>query len=71
MKLVQKSYVPQQTRINKYTSNQITRKEITMTKEEKLTLMENRLRKLETRKKDNDGVCRRLRREMRNLQKTA
>lgn len=42
-----------------------------MTKEEKLTLMENRLRKLETRKKDNDGMCRRLRREMRNLQKTA
>ena len=70
MKAVQKLSVLQQTRINKYTSITKERK-ITMTKEEKMTLMENRLRKLETRKKDNDGVCRRLRREMRNLQKTA
>ncbi len=42
-----------------------------MTTEQKLILAENRLRKLETRKKDNEGVCRRIKREMRNMRKLA
>lgn len=39
-----------------------------MTKEQKYALLEDRLHKLEHRiEKENYGVCRRIRREMRNL----
>ncbi len=39
-----------------------------MTKEQKYAILENRLNQLENRiEKDNHGVCRRIRREMRNL----
>ncbi len=44
------------------------RKDLTMTKEQKYAILENRLNQLENRiEKDNHGVCRRIRREMRNL----
>ena len=40
-----------------------------MTKEEKCKLAEFRLHKLESSEKDNGGVCRRIRRDIRNLKK--
>ena len=40
-----------------------------MTIEEKIKLMENRLHKLESNEKENNGVCRRIRRDIRNLRK--
>ncbi len=40
-----------------------------MTNQQKCALLEDRLNKLERRAKDNQGVCRRIRREIRNLQK--
>lgn len=41
-----------------------------MTKVEKCRLLEDRLHKLESSEKDNSGVCRRIRRDIRNLKKT-
>ncbi len=38
-----------------------------MTNEEKIKLMENRLHRLETTEKDNFGVRRKIRRDIRNL----
>lgn len=40
-----------------------------MTVEEKIKLMENRLNKLESSEKENFGVCRKIRRNIRNLRK--
>ncbi len=40
-----------------------------MTIEEKIKLMENRLQKLESSEKDNWGVCRKIRRNIRNFRK--
>lgn len=40
-----------------------------MTIEQNIKLLENRLHKLEGREKENYGVCRRIRRDIRNLQK--
>lgn len=40
-----------------------------MNKEEKCRLLEERLKKLESSQKDNQGVCRRIRRDIRNLKK--
>ncbi len=40
-----------------------------MTKEEKCNLLADRLHKLESSEKDNNGVCRKIRRNIRNLQK--
>jgi hypothetical protein len=42
-----------------------------MTNAEKITLLEIRLNKLERSEKDNGGVCRRIRRDIRNLKKAA
>ncbi len=41
-----------------------------MTKIEKCRLLEDRLHKLESSEKDNGGVCRRIRRDIRNLKKS-
>ena len=40
-----------------------------MTMEENIKLMENRLNKLERSEKENFGVCRKIRRNIRNLRK--
>ncbi len=40
-----------------------------MTAEERIKLMEDRLHKLESSEKENFGVCRRIKRDIRNLQK--
>ncbi len=40
-----------------------------MTTEERIKLMEDRLQKLESSEKENFGVCRRIKRDIRNLQK--
>ncbi len=40
-----------------------------MTIKENIRLMENRLAKLETSEKENYGVCRKIRRNIRNLRK--
>ncbi len=40
-----------------------------MTRQESIKLMENRLNNLESREKDNFGVCRKIRRNIRNLNK--
>ena len=40
-----------------------------MTKENKITLLEERLNKLKNSSKDNDGVQRKLERQLRNLKK--
>ena len=40
-----------------------------MTIEENIKLMENRLHKLECSEKENFGVCRKIRRNIRNLRK--
>lgn len=40
-----------------------------MTAEAKIKLLENRLQQLENNDKDNQGVCRKVRREIRNLKK--
>lgn len=40
-----------------------------MTKQESIKLMENRLNNLESREKENFGVCRKIRRNIRNLNK--
>lgn len=40
-----------------------------MTKENKITLLEERLNKLRNSSKDNDGVQRKLERQLRNLRK--
>lgn len=40
-----------------------------MTNTEKIALLEIRLNKLERNQKDNQGVCRRIRRDIRNLKK--
>ncbi len=40
-----------------------------MTKEEKGALLRSRLNKLERSEKENHGVCRKIRRELRNLEK--
>ena len=40
-----------------------------MTIEENIKLMENRLYKLESSEKENFGVCRKIRRNIRNLRK--
>ncbi len=42
-----------------------------MTAAEKIKLLEDRLHKLESSEKENFGVCRRIRRDIRNLQKKA
>ena len=39
-----------------------------MTKEAKIRLLETRLKNLMASEKDNQGVCRRIRREIRNLE---
>lgn len=41
-----------------------------MNAEDKIKLLELRLHKLEANEKDNQGVCRRIRRDIRNLRKT-
>ncbi len=41
-----------------------------MNKEQKCALLEYRLNKLVRNKKDNQGVCRRINREIRNLRKS-
>lgn len=40
-----------------------------MTTEERIKLMEDRLQKLESSEKENFEVCRRIKRDIRNLQK--
>ena len=40
-----------------------------MTIQENIKLQENRLHQLESREKDNHGVCRKIRRNIRNLKK--
>ncbi len=40
-----------------------------MTTKENIRLMENRLRRLESSEKENFGVCRKIRRNIRNLSK--
>ncbi len=40
-----------------------------MTIEHKIKLAENRLHQLESREKENHGVCRKVRRDIRNLKK--
>lgn len=40
-----------------------------MEKEQKCRLLEERLKKLMRNQKDNQGVCRRIRRDIRNLRK--
>lgn len=40
-----------------------------MTDQEKMALLSNRLVQLENNEKENNGVCRRIRREIRNLKK--
>lgn len=40
-----------------------------MKPEEKIRLLEDRLQKLENSEKENQGVCRRIRRDIRNLKK--
>lgn len=40
-----------------------------MTTEENIKLLENRLHQLESRGKENYGVCRKIRRNIRNLKK--
>ncbi len=40
-----------------------------MKPEEKIRLLEIRLKRLENSEKDNHGVCRRIRRDIRNLEK--
>lgn len=42
---------------------------MTMTKEQKCRLLEERLKRLESSQKDNQGVCRRIRRDIRNMKK--
>ena len=42
-----------------------------MTKEQKYGLLENRMKKLLNRHKENQGVCRKIRREMRHLKQAA
>ncbi len=42
-----------------------------MTNDEKCQLLQNRLNKLESSEKDNFGVCRKIRRNIRNLKKKA
>lgn len=40
-----------------------------MKPEDKIKILEDRLQKLENSDKDNQGVCRRIRRDIRNLKK--
>lgn len=42
-----------------------------MTNEQKYTLLENRLKKLLNRHKENQGVCHKIRREMRHLEQAS
>lgn len=56
-----------------YTTDEVNNKrkrgEKTMTIQENITLQKIRLNNLERRDKDNFGVCRKIRRNIRNLQK--
>lgn len=40
-----------------------------MKNEDKIKILENRLKNLSAREKDNQGACRKIRRELRNLKK--